>query len=116
MLSPTIEGLNPSLKRWDSLVIQSFTEPVGEDCGIPPLFAMFNALKSDFLLARFLAYQSLSDEIPDSGFYSDTLDYAVYGVQSAMLTLAQRACMDILDKIATATNEYFFITEPDVLT
>jgi len=108
-LSPTIEGLDASLTRWDSLVIESIAEPAGGDFGIPPLFAMFNVLKSDFLVARFLAYQALSGGIPDSGFYLDTLDYAVYGVRPSLLTLAQRACMDVLDKIAVATSEYFAI-------
>ena len=113
-LSPTIEGLDISLKRWDSLVIQSFAEPVGGLHGIPPLFAMFNVLKADFLLARHMAYQSLHGEMPDSGFYSDTLDYAVYGVKPATLALSQRACMDVLDKIAVATAEYFGIERKDI--
>jgi tetratricopeptide (TPR) repeat protein len=108
-LSPTIEGLDCSLKRWDNLRIESITEPVGAGHGIPALFAMFNVLKSDYLAARNLAFQALSSEIEDSGFYSDTLDYAVYGVVPSMLSLAQRACMDVLDKIAVATTEYFGI-------
>jgi hypothetical protein len=41
--------------------------------------------------------------------YADTLDYATYGVQKSMLTLAQRACIDVLDKVAVATTEYFRI-------
>ncbi len=112
-LSPTIEGLDLSLKRWDSLRIESIAEPPGTDFGIPPLFAMFNLLKSDFLVARHLAYQALSTGIPDSGFYSDTLDYAVYGVVPSTLSLAQRACVDVLDKIAVATTEYFGILESE---
>ena len=36
-LSPTIEGLDCSLKRWDSLRIQSFTE-ASAISGVPPLF------------------------------------------------------------------------------
>jgi len=104
-LSPTIEGLDRSLKRWDSLRIRSFTEPVSANPGVPALFAMFNVLKSDFLAARYLAYQALSEKFTDSGFYSDTLDYAVYGVVPSTLTLAQRACFDVLDKIAVATSE-----------
>lgn len=112
-LSPTIEGLDLSLKRWDSLMIRSFIEPVGSSSGVPPIFAMFNVLKSDFLAARHLAYQALKGaNIPDSGFYSDTLDYAIYGVKPSALTLAQRACMDVLDKIAVATTEYFSIKGP----
>ncbi len=108
-LSPTIDGLDCSLKRWDSLQIRSFTETSATSGGIPPLFAMFNVLKSDFLAARLLAFRALSEKLPDSGFYSDTLDYAIYGVAPAMLSLAQRACIDVLDKIAVATTELFDI-------
>ena len=114
MLSPTIEGLDISLKRWDSLVFQSLSEPVGAPHGVPSLFAMFNVMKADFLLVRYLAFQALNGELPDSGSYSDTLDYAVYGVKPATLALAQRACMDVLDKIAVATAEYFGLTRKDV--
>jgi len=107
-LSPTIEGLDCSLKRWDSLRFDSITESVGKS-GVPPLFAMLNVMKSDFLAARYLAYQALTCEFPDSGFYTDTLDYAVYGIMPSLLSLAQRACIDVLDKIAAATTEYFAI-------
>jgi tetratricopeptide (TPR) repeat protein len=110
-LSPTIEGLDCSLKRWDSLRIQSFTE-TSATSGVPPLFAMFNVLKSDFLAARYLAFKAISEKLPDSGFYSDTLDYAIYGVAPSMLSLAQRACIDVLDKIAIATTELFAIPGP----
>jgi len=81
-LSPTIEGLDCSLKRWDSLRIQSFTES-SANSGVPPLFAMFNVLKSDFLAARYLAYKALSDKLPDTGFYSDTL--VLCGVRSCAI-------------------------------
>jgi tetratricopeptide (TPR) repeat protein len=108
-LSPTIEGLDCSLKRWDSLCFDSITERVGTGSGVPPLFAMLNVMKSDFLAARYLAYQALTAKFPDSGFYTDTLDYAVYGIVPSLLSLAQRACMDVLDKIAAATTEYFGI-------
>jgi tetratricopeptide (TPR) repeat protein len=111
-LSPTIEGLNCSLKRWDSLRFHSITEPVGTAPGVPAIFAMFNVMKSDFLAARYLAYQALTVAFPESGLYSDTLDYAVYGVLPSMLSLAQRACIDVLDKIAVATTEYFAIPAP----
>ncbi len=105
-LALTIEGLDTSLKRWDSLQIHSLTEPV-ETRGVPPLFAMFNVMKADFLAARLLTYRALSERAADSGSYADTLDYALYGVNQSLLTLAQRACIDILDKIAVATSEYF---------
>lgn len=109
-LSPTIEGLDLSLKRWDSLAIASVIESAKGQSGIPPIFGMFNVLKADYLLARSLAYEAISvSQPPDSGSYFDTLDYANYGVTSAKLVLAQRACIDLLDKIACATAEYFSI-------
>jgi tetratricopeptide (TPR) repeat protein len=108
-LSPTIEGLDCSLKRWDSLRFKFVTEEIGAGSGVPPLFAMLNVMKSDFLAARFLAYQTLSATFPESGLYADTLDYAVYGMVPSLLALAQRSCIDVLDKIAAATTEYFHI-------
>jgi tetratricopeptide (TPR) repeat protein len=108
-LSPTIEGLDCSLKRWDSLCLRSITEPVETGSGMPPLFAMLNVIKSDFLAARHITYQALSAKFPESGLYADTLDYAVYGIVPSLLLLAQRACMDLLDKIAAASTEHFAI-------
>jgi tetratricopeptide (TPR) repeat protein len=108
-LSPTIDGQDCSLKRWDSLRFHSITEPAGKDSGVPALFAMLNVMESDFLAARYLAYLALSGTLPESGLYSDTLDYAVYGVAQSMLSLAQRACIDVLDKVAVATTDYFAI-------
>jgi tetratricopeptide (TPR) repeat protein len=109
-LSPTIEGIHCSLKRWDSLRIRSITEPAQTEFGVPPVLAMFNVMKSDYLAARYLGYQALAEKLSDSGLYSDTLDYALYGMVPSMLCLAQRACIDVLDKIAVATTEYFGIT------
>lgn len=108
-LSPTIEGLDYSLKRWDSLRLHSITEPVAIGSGVPPLFAMLNVMKSDFLAARYLAFHALTSQFPESGLYADTLDYALYGMVPSLLSLAQRACIDMLDKIAVAATEYFGI-------
>lgn len=71
---------------------------------------MLNVMKSDYLAARYLAYQALTADFPESGLYADTLDYAVYGTASSLLALAQRACIDVLDKIAAATTEFFRIS------
>jgi tetratricopeptide (TPR) repeat protein len=106
-LSPTIEGFAVSLKRWDNLRIISITEGLNKGANVPPLFAMFNTLKSDYLAARRMAYDAIHRAPKDSGSYSDTLDYAVYGIQSSLLIFAQRACLDILDKIAVAVTEHF---------
>ena len=108
-LAPTIEGIDCSLARWDSLRLSGIYErPV--EAGVPPIFAMFNVMKSDFLAARYLAFQALTSSMPESGLYADTLDYAVYGMKPSVLALAQRACIDVLDKVAVATTEYFALT------
>lgn len=106
-LAPTIEGLDLSMSHWDSLRIERITEPINTEYdGVPPIFAMFNILKSDYLTARFLAYLGLEGKLVDSGKYSDTLDYASYGIWSSVLTLSQRSCLDLLDKTAIAASEY----------
>jgi len=105
-LAPTIEGLDLTMSRWDSLRIHSITERIDTGSGVPLLFGMFNVLKSEYLSARYLAYSALNESIPESGKYSDTLDYARYGIKQAMLTLAQRACLDLLNKVAVATSKY----------
>jgi len=106
-LSPTIEGVDSSIDKWDSLLIEFSIEKRDDEFGVPPIYAMFNTLKSEYLAARFLAYKALNTNMLDSGFYSDTLDYANYGLDTSLLILAQRSCVDILDKIAIATSEYF---------
>ena len=108
-ISPTIEALDCSLVRWDSLRLPGISES-GVVTGVPAIFAMLNVMKADFVAARYLAFQALTAKMPESGLYADTLDYATYGVTQSMLSLAQRACMDVLDKVAVATTEYFAIT------
>jgi LA2681-like HEPN len=105
-LVPTIEGLDPKLRRWDSLLIHSITEPLGSPHGPPPLLAMFNTIKAGYLAARRLAYRAVSTRERQTGLYADSLDYALYGTDVASLLLAQRAAIDILDQIAVALNDY----------
>lgn len=106
-LSLNINGISADTKRWDDLQIHSVR--VGKEGAhrVPQIFAMFNILKSDYLLARWLAYCALNEVIPDSGFYSDTLDYANYGTRFSTLSLAQRSAIDVLDKLTVASLEYF---------
>lgn len=105
-LVPTIEGLDPKLRRWDSLLIHSITEPLGSPAAPPPLLAMLNTIKAGYLAARRLAYRALSVRERQTGLYADTLDYALYGTDVASLLLAQRAAVDVLDQIAVALNDY----------
>jgi hypothetical protein len=110
-LRPVIEGGLPAKKRLDVLRIRSVVERLdrkgqGKWRGVPPIFAMFNTLKSDYLSARYLAFIAEHGEVPETGSYADTLDYAAYGVSGGLQILAQRASLDLLDKIAVAVTEY----------
>ena len=43
---------------------------------------------------------------PETSVYGDTLDYAIYGIRPSLLVLAQRAALDVLDRVAVCANEY----------
>lgn len=110
-LAATIEGLDIEMRRWDSLVIASVIESSDAASGVPPVFSVFDVAKSEYLAARWLCYLSLGDEVPETGSYHDSLDYAVYGTRPALLILAQRASHDVLDKVALLITEYLRINE-----
>lgn len=103
----TPESAGGDISRWDHLAIKSIIEPINTDSRVPTIFAIWNMLKADFLAARWLAFTAIADQITETGFYSDTLDYANYGANVSGLILAQKATLDILDKIAVAATEYF---------
>lgn len=110
-LALTIEGLKLDLKRWDSLQIGSVIDAAGSAAGVPPAFSVFNTAKAEYLAARWLCYQSIAGDIAETGSYGDSLDYAVYGMRPAFLILAQRASLDVLDKIAFLITEYLAVQE-----
>lgn len=113
-LTLAVEGLGSDNLRWDSALIQGVTVPI-EEPDPPRIFTSMNVLKAEYLVARRLAFEgeTLLNESPfaqhpsDSGTYSDTLDMALYGETPARLVLAQRATLDLLDKIAVAANDHF---------
>lgn len=108
-LVPTIEGLDASLRRWDSLRICCLYEKVSAGPETPPIYAMLNTIKAGYLAARKLVYEQEGPPSGDTGLYVDTLDYARYGASTALLLLAQRAAMDVLDQIAVALNDYLHV-------
>jgi tetratricopeptide (TPR) repeat protein len=113
-LALAVEGLGSDEPRWDSAGLDGVTVRLGEP-DPPPIFSSMNVLKAEFLTVRRLAFNgemmlldSLYQQHPDdTGWYADTLDYSLYGEPPAMLILAQRASLDLLDKIAVAANEHF---------
>lgn len=108
-LAPILDGLAHDRRRWDDAYIRSIIEPIGTGPEPPPVIAMFNVMKADYLVARELLYRSLEANslTRETGLYMDTLDYATYGQDTSRLVLAQRASLDLLDKIAVALNEHF---------
>lgn len=113
-LGPTVELVDPGLGKLDWLMLYGIVDRGAKgDVKPPPVFAMFNNLKSDFILARHLVWQVISENAwPDTGRFSDTLDYATYGPATSALTLAQRVAIDLLDKVAVTVNHYFELGAP----
>lgn len=108
-LAPAVELVDPALGKLDWLMLPGIRERESGTGGMPPpIFAMFNVLKSDFILARDLAWRSIHENVwPTTGRFGDTLDYATYGPDASALILAHRTALDLLDKIAVAANHYF---------
>lgn len=110
-LSPAVELIDPALGKLDWLMLPGIMERESGVTGMPPpVFAMFNMLKSDFILARDLAWRSIDEKVwPATGRFADTLDFATYGPATSALILAHRTALDLLDKVAVTANHYFEI-------
>jgi tetratricopeptide (TPR) repeat protein len=113
-LSEAVEGLGSDNPRWDDALARSIVVRPGEP-DPPPIFAAMNVLKAEYLVTRRLAFEGevallenqMVQDPTDTGTYADTLDLSIYGLPSAKLILAQRASIDILDKVAVAANLHF---------
>ncbi|MBX9613486.1 MAG: hypothetical protein K2X51_17860 [Burkholderiales bacterium] len=108
-LAPVVELVDPTMGKLDWLMLPGILERESGASGMPPpVFAMFNMLKSDFILARDLAWRALDEnKWPATGRFGDTLDFATYGPDASALILAHRTALDLLDKIAVTANHYF---------
>jgi hypothetical protein len=116
-LSGAIEGLGSDNPRWDD------AQPPGvfaraDSPSMPAIFSAMNILKAEYLVARRLVFdgelqllalfrEDENAEAYDTGSYVYTSEYELYGQAPAKLILAQRAAVDILDKVAVAANLHF---------
>ena len=78
----------------------------------------FNHMKEDFATARYLYYQSQSQEpslleVSTITSYVDTLDYADFGLRSGFLKSSLRLAADLLDKCAGFLNLYLDLQHPE---
>ncbi|MBV7460531.1 MULTISPECIES: LA2681 family HEPN domain-containing protein [unclassified Acidovorax] len=113
-LAPVVELVDPNLGTLDWLMLPGILERES-NAGMmpPPVFAMFNMLKSDYILARDLLWRAVAEDAwPITGRYGDTLDYATYGPDVSALVLTHRTALDLLDKIAVTANHYFELGQP----
>ncbi len=109
-LAPAVELVDPELGKIDWLMLPGILQSVGESgAGMPPpIYAMFNTLKAEFILARDLIWRtSQAADWPSTGRFADTLDFAKYGPDASAVVLAQRSALDILDKVGVTANYYF---------
>ncbi|MEJ2866125.1 LA2681 family HEPN domain-containing protein [Actinomycetospora sp. OC33-EN08] len=112
-LTAALEGMGSDSDKWDDAHLTSVTSEPGQ-LRPPDVFSMVNVLKGEYLVARRLAFDSLSalasgDNVGDSGTYVDTVDDAIYGHSAQALVLAHRSALDLLDKIAVAVNHYLLV-------
>lgn len=76
-----------------------------------------NQIKEDFALARYLLTVAAQPEttvgMSSVTQFADTLDYADFGLSSAMIKASIRTSVDIFDKIANFMNRYLELGIPD---
>lgn len=104
----------------DEIFFESMVVPLGDDGEhwFQSLCHTFNNIKEDFATARYLYYQSQSQdrdliEISTITSYMDTLDYADFGLRSGFLKSSLRLSADLLDKCAAFLNLYLKLAHPE---
>ncbi|MCL2841911.1 MAG: LA2681 family HEPN domain-containing protein [Oscillospiraceae bacterium] len=95
---------------YDPLHLPSMVEKI-ESPKAKYLHGLFNQLKQEYVSARFLAYEGLTQRdthFSDKKVYLiNTLDYPIYGLGIEKIKASYRASYSIFDKIAFFLNEYF---------
>ena len=103
-----LNDLGPhSIAARDVLLLPDFVTKIDEP---PVLVGFFNQLKQEFVSARWLYYEGVTDEAPhvsDRGvLLFNTLDYPALGLAPEKVKLAFRMSYSLLDKVAFFLNRY----------
>lgn len=110
---------NCSLEHKDDVFFASIVFPIGESQQrFNPIAHALNHIKEDFVTARYLYYQSQSQDpniVETSAMtsYADTLDYADFGLRSGFLKASLRLAADMFDKCAGFLNLYLNLGHPE---
>lgn len=106
-LNPLNDLVRANIVSHDCFFLPGMTARLND----PPLYhAIYNQLKQEYASARYLLYEGISLQKPhfsDKGnLQVDTLDYAVYSLNTEKIKIAFRICYSIFDKIAYLLNDY----------
>jgi hypothetical protein len=112
-LSLCCSGEEYNSKKYDLLVLPSFVADDESGNRPPEVFAMINVIKSDYVFARRLLFDAVNAEFPETANYSDTLDYATYGINVSALAVAQKTAIDVLDKISVVIAVLLKLPSPE---
>lgn len=95
----------------DVLHLPTMVRPISES---PQFIGFYNQLKQEYVSARFLCWQGITESEAHKKHYSDketlllnTLDFPVYSVFVEQIKLAFRMAYSLFDKIAFFINEYW---------
>jgi tetratricopeptide (TPR) repeat protein len=107
-LNPLNDITDQSIANADTLFLPSLPVTSFQ----PPFaFTLFNQIKQEYASARYLFFEGLHTDkthFSDRGNRQvDTLDYAVYGLNSEKMKIAYRLLYSLFDKIAFLLNDYF---------
>ncbi|MDD5742307.1 MAG: LA2681 family HEPN domain-containing protein [Candidatus Peribacteraceae bacterium] len=107
--------LNFSLKNigcqsiYDTVEPSSIVVPIMDNTIQKLIDRPINEIKEKYVTSRLLFYEGtqLSNALLDEmTVFSDSLDYAVYGVESGKIKMALEGAFNVLDKIAILLNNY----------
>jgi tetratricopeptide (TPR) repeat protein len=107
-----------SIAAHDVIHLPSMTTGLGEGGpGPPAVFGFYNQLKQEFVSARWLCFEGITEHrahFSDRGTHLyDTLSIPVYSLAVEKTKLSMRMAYSLLDKIAFFINDYFNVGLPE---
>ena len=116
-LHPSMACIHGELETIDSVFFSGIRSGLDEDAmhHTNEIVDAFNAVKQDYVSARYLAWLAFADESPIREHaravtrrtsFLDTLSYARWGTRTGIAVQAYRSAVDVLDKIASFVHLY----------